>query len=154
MDCPSIGLPGPFDFSAPHDLWFVALLPIGALLLGSMFISLKYFLERKFRRYPAKQPSPFFRWGERIAAGLYFLSILVWSIDVLWADAIHRTENNALFSSASGTPLDCFESFLLTEKQVLLYADIGMVIGIVFFGTALWLLRTSISSRHYITVQP
>ena len=151
MDCPTIGLPGPFDFSAPHDLWFVALFPLGALLLGGMFISLKLFLERKFRRYPARQPSPFFRWGERVAAGLYFLSILVWGISALWFDAIHRTENNVLFSSTS---LDCFESFLLIEKQTLLYADLGIAIGGLLFVIAIWLLRLSISSRHNIIVQP
>ena len=154
MDCPSIGLPGPFDFSAPHDLWFVALLPLGALLFGGMFISLKHFLERRFRRYPARQPSPFFRRGERVAAWLYFFSILVWSISALWVDAIHRTENNVLFSSTPGTPLYCFESFLLIEKQTLLYADLGIAIGGLLFVTAIWLLRLSISSRHYIIVQP
>lgn len=150
MDCPSIGLPGPFDFSAPHDLWFVALLPLLYILIfGGIFISLKYFLERRFRRYPARQPSLFFRWGERVAAGLYLFGILLWGIAALWLDSIYHAENNTL-----GWGLDCFESFQTTEQQVLLYAWIGWGIAMLLCFLSFGLLHSAIRGRHFIIVQP
>jgi hypothetical protein len=149
MDCPAIGLPGPFDFSAPHDMWFVALLPLYILIFGGIFFSLKRFWERRFRCYPANRPAPFFRWGERVATGLYLFGILLWGIASLWLDSIYRVENNTL-----GWGLDCFESFRQTENHVLLSAWIGWGIAMLLCMISFSLLHSAIRGRHFIIVQP
>lgn len=150
MECPAIGLPGLFDFGAPHDLWFVALLPLLYILIfGSAFFFLKRFWERRFHRYPTKQPPPFFRWGIRISEALYIFGILIWGIAALWLDAIYHEE-----TSTPGWGFDCSEAFRQTEYHVLLYAWLGWGIGLLLCLFSFALLHSAIRSRHYVIIQP
>jgi hypothetical protein len=149
MNCPAIGLPGPFDFSASHDLWGMALLPLNILIFGGVFFYLKRFWERRFHRYPAKQPAPFFRWGIRIAEALYIFGILILSIAALWLDALYHIENNTLLWG-----LDCLDAFQQAQGPVILYAWIGWGIGLFLCLLSIGLLHSAIRGRHYIIVQP
>ena len=149
MDCPSIGLPGPFDFGEPHDLWFVALLPVGILIFEAIFFSLKHLFERKFRPSPASRPALFFRWGIRIAEALNFFGILMWGIAALWLNAISHAERNTL-----GWDLNCFEAFKQVQNPVILYAWISWGIGILLCLLSFGLLHSAIRGRHYAIIQP
>ena len=124
-------------------------MPPGVLLVGGLFFALKLLLERRFRRYPARQPSSFFRWGARVAAALYFFGILLWGIASLWLDAVYREEKNTL-----DWGFECFEAFRQTENSVLLYAWIGWSIAALLCLISFGLLRSTIRGRHYRIMQP